>query len=138
MGTVVLRWIDGKLMVGSDTHNHSIVIGRSPENPDEFLGMKASDLLLLSAAACSSYDVLEILSKQREPLSGFKVLCSGDQLPDPPYTFTCIHLHYIINGSVREDRLKKAIQLSEEKYCSVITTLRLGIPVTSDFEIIPE
>lgn len=138
MGTVTLRWVAGKLMVGTDTHNHSIVIGRSPENPDEFLGMNASDLLLLSAAACSAYDVLEILVKQREPVSDFKIHCSGDQLSDPPYTFTCIHLQYIVSGAVNKDKLKKAIQLSEEKYCSVISTLRLGVPVSSDFEIIRE
>jgi putative redox protein len=136
MGVITLRWVGGNLMVGTDTHNHSIVVGRSPDNADEFLGMKPSDLLLVSAAACSSYDVLEILAKQREPLVDFKVLCSGDQMSDPPYTFTHVHIHYIIYGLVNEDKLKKAIQLSEDKYCSVISTLRLGVPVTSDYEII--
>jgi len=136
MGTVTLRWVEGKLMVGTDTHNHSIVVGRSPENQDEFVGMKPSDLLLIAAAACASYDVIEILAKQREPMQDFKVFCSGDQLPDPPYSFTCIQLHYLVYGQVNDERLKKAIQLSEDKYCSVISTLRLGVPVTSDFEII--
>jgi putative redox protein len=136
MGAVTLRWVDGKLMVGTDTNNHSIVIGRSPENQDEFVGMKPSDLLLISAAACASYDVIEILTKQRAPVLDFKVFCSGDQLSDPPYSFTCIHLHYIVYEQVSGEKLKKAIQLSEDKYCSVISTLRLGVPVTSDFEII--
>ncbi len=136
MGTVILRWLEGKMMVGTDTHNHSVVVGRSPENQDEFVGMKPSDLLLIAAAACASYDVIEILTKQRVPMLDFKVLCSGDQLPDPPYTYTCIHLHYIVHGQVSGEKLKKAIQLSEDKYCSVISTLRLGVPVTSDFEII--
>lgn len=138
MGTVALRWVGGTLMVGTDSRNHSVVIGRSPDNQSEFLGMKASDLLLISAAACASYDVLEILAKQRETLVDFKVLCTGDQLPDPPYTFTSIHIHYIAHGAVNEERLKRAIQLSEEKYCSVISTLRPGVPVTSDYEVIAE
>lgn len=135
MADVTLRWVEGKLMVGTDSKGHSIAIGRSPEKPDEFAGMKPSDLLILAAASCSAYDVIEILTKQREPLDGFKVVCQADQQPDPPYTFTCIHLHYILDGNLNPEKVQRAIQLSEDKYCSVISTLRLGIPVTSDFEI---
>lgn len=136
MGTVTLRWVEGLLMVGTDSTGHSIVIGRSPENKDSLIGMKASDLLLLAAAACSVYDVVEILTKQREPLQDLKVFCSGDQLPNPPYTFTKIHLHYQVKGAVDEKKLARAIQLSEDKYCSVISTLRPSVPVSSDYEII--
>ena len=137
MGTVTLRWVEGLLMVGTDSTGHSIVIGRSPEDKDSFVGLKASDLLLLAAAACSVYDVVEILAKQREPLQDLKVFCTGDQLPDPPYTFTKIHLHYQVKGAVDEKKLARAIQLSEDKYCSVISTLRPSVPVSSDYEIIP-
>lgn len=136
MGTVTLRWVEGLLMVGTDSTGHSIVIGRSPENKDTLIGMKASDLLLLAAAACSVYDVIEILTKQREPLQDLKVFCSGDQLPNPPYTFTKIHLHYQVKGAVDEKKLARAIQLSEDKYCSVISTLRPSVPVSSDYEIV--
>jgi putative redox protein len=62
MGTVTIRWVERTLMVGTDSTGHSIVIGRSPEQQDAFLGMKPSDLLLLSVAACTAYDVLEFLS----------------------------------------------------------------------------
>jgi putative redox protein len=135
MGTVTLRWVEGLMFVGTDTTGHSIVIGRSPENREEFIGLKASDLLLLSAAACSTYDVVDILAKQREPLQDLKVLCSGDQLSDPPYTFTRIHLHYVATGAVDPKKLERAIQLSEDKYCSVISSLRPGVPISSDYEI---
>ena len=136
MGTITLHWLEGKLMVGIDSNHNAIVIGKSRERPDEFVGMKPSDLLLISAAACSAYDVVEILQKQREPLHGLKVLCSGEQMPEPPYTFTSIHIHYIVDGEVNPTKLKKAIYLSEDKYCSVISTLRPGVPVTSDYEIV--
>ncbi len=136
MGIVTLRWVEGKMMVGTDSVGHSIVIGRSPEDPSKFAGMKPSDLLLLAAASCSTYDVIEILTKQREPLQDIKVFCQGDQESDPPYTFICLHLHYIVTGPVNPEKLDRAIQLAEDKYCSVISTLRLGIPVTSDYEIV--
>jgi putative redox protein len=137
MGTVTIRWIEGVFMVGTDSNGHSIAIGRSPDDRSVFNGMKPSDLLLLAAASCSGYDVVDILQKQREPLRDFKVLCTGAQLPEPPSTFTNIHLHYIIYGEVRPEKLERAIQLSEEKYCSVTTSLRPGVNITSDYEIIP-
>jgi putative redox protein len=71
-------------------------------------------------------------------LKDVKVLCSGEQQPDPPFTFTKIHLQYHVYGNVNPKNLTRAIQLSEEKYCSVISTLRPGVPVSSDFDIHPE
>lgn len=135
MATVTIRWVDRTLMVGTDTTGHSIVIGRSPEEHSKFIGLKASDLLMISLAACTAYDVLEILNKQREPLEDFKVLCSGEQLSDPPYTFTSIHLNYQVEGNVDRAKLERAIRLSEEKYCSVMITLKQGVPITSEYEI---
>jgi len=135
MGAVTLRWVESKLMVGSDSNGHSVVIGRSPEDHDIWNGIKPSDLLLLAAASCSAYDVVEILAKQREPLKDIKVVCRGEQQSNPPYTFTQIHMHYVIKGNVDPVKLERAIHLSEDKYCSVVSTLRLGIPVTSDYEI---
>jgi len=137
MSTVTLRWVDGKLMVGTDSNGHSIVIGKLPEDEKTFIGIKPSDLLLLAAAACTAYDVIEILLKQREPLKDLKILCSGEQLSEPPYNFTGIHLHYMIIGDVNKEKLERAIRLTEDKYCSVVTTLRPALPVTSDYEIKP-
>jgi putative redox protein len=124
------------MMVGTDTTGHSIAIGRSPEDSSQFVGMKPSDLLLIAAASCAMHDVIEILMKQREPLLDLKTHCTGEQQADPPYTFTRIHLHYVIYGNVNPEKLVKAIRLSEDKYCSVISTLRPGVPISSDFEII--
>ena len=135
MGSVTLRWVESKLMVGSDSNGHSIVIGRSPEDHHSWNGMKPSDLLLLAVASCSAYDVVEILTKQREPLKDFKLICKGEQQDEPPYTFTQIHLHYMIRGNVNPGRLERAIDLSENKYCSVISSLRPGVPISSDYEI---
>lgn len=137
MGTVTLRWLESLLMVGTDSNGHSIVIGKNPEGDPPWNGIKPSDLLLLAAASCSAYDVVTILTKQREPMEDMKVVCSGEQLPEPPYAFTEIHLHYIVTGAINPEKLEKAIQLSEVKYCSVICTLSAGgLQVTSDFEII--
>ena len=137
MGTVNLQWVNKQLFVASDSNGHSFTVGRSPEAPSQWIGLKPSDLLLLSVAACSTWDVVEILGKQREPLRDLQVSCTGEQMSEPPYTFTRIHIHYFAYGAVNPERLEKAIRLSEDKYCSVISTLRPGVPVTSEFEICP-
>jgi len=138
MGRITLRWIEARMMVGTDSNDHSVVIGRSAEKDGGFVGIKPSDLLLMAAASCSMYDVVDILQKQREPLKDLKIICSGDQMSEPPYTFTKIHLHYVVKGSVNPEKLQKAIKLSEDKYCSVISTLRPGVPVSSDYAIVQE
>jgi len=135
MGEISIRWIEDKMMSASDSNGHSIVVGRSPDPQYTWIGVKPSDLLLMSAGSCAAYDVVSILIKQREPLRDLKVICSGEQMEEPPYRFISIHLHYIISGGVSEEKALKAIRLSEDKYCSVTNTLKPGVSISSDFEI---
>jgi putative redox protein len=123
-------------MVGVDSFGHSLVIGSWPEKEPQWAGMKPSDLLMLAAASCSTYDIVMILTKQKEPLLGLEVSCHGKQETEPPYQFTAIHLHYTFKGPVNPKKAERAIQLSEEKYCSVTNTLKHGVKITSDFEIV--
>ncbi|MCB9135255.1 MAG: OsmC family protein [Anaerolineales bacterium] len=134
--TVALKWLESKLMTGADSSGRPIVIGNSFDRDPKWGGLKASDLLLLAAASCSTYDVVDILTKQREPLVGLDVQCAGEQDAEPPYRFTKIHLHYKVIGNINPAKLERAIQLSEEKYCSVINTLKPTVEITSDYEII--
>ena len=137
MGTVAIKWIDSQLMVGVDSFGHPLIGGSWPEKEPEWAGLKPSDLLLLSAASCSCYDVVMILTKQREPLEGLEVTCSGEQASEAPYQFTSLHLHYIVKGKgLNPKKVERAIRLSEDKYCSVINTLKPTVEITSDFEII--
>jgi len=135
MGTVSIKWIESQLMVGADSFGHPLVAGSWPEKGPEWAGLKPSDLLLLSAASCSAYDVIMILTKQREPLEDLEVQCTGTQAETPPYAFTHIHLHYRVTGAVSEAKLARAIALSEDKYCSVTNTLKPTVEITSDFEV---
>ncbi len=136
MGKVKLKWINSQLMVGVDSFGHPLVMGSWPEQNPEWAGLKPSDLLLLSAASCSAYDVALILVKQREPLQGLEVTCSGEQQTEPPHAFTRIHLHYVLRGALNPEKAERAIRLSEDRYCSVINTLKPTVEVTSDFEIV--
>jgi putative redox protein len=137
METVGVKWIESQLMTGVDSFGHPLVIGSWPEKEPEWAGLKPSDLLLLSAASCSCYDVVMILTKKREPLEGLEVSCTGEQESEPPYAFTKIHLHYTVKGSqLNPKKVERAIRLSEDKYCSVINTLKATVEITSDFEMV--
>jgi putative redox protein len=134
-GDVYIKWVDSFLMTGIDSRGNPLTIGAREEHEPKWQGLKASDLLLLAAASCASHDVVMILKKQREPLAGLDVRCTGEQETDPPYQFTHIHLHYIFRGNLDPERVAKAIRLSEEKYCCVTNTLKAALDITSDFEI---
>jgi putative redox protein len=136
-GSVWIKWIGSNMMTGFDSRGTPLVIGRWPERDPESLGLKASDLLLLAAASCSTYDIVTILTKQREPLENVEVICTGDQQKEAPFKFTHIHLHYRLTGNINPEKAERAIQLSEEKYCSVTNTLRGNVEISSDFEIVP-
>ena len=135
MSTATVKWIQGKQFVGIDSTQHSVVIS----TPSEGVGVKPSDMLLLAVASCTAVDVVEILTKKRMPLSLLEISASGEQDQDPPWTFRKIHLHYKLHGTgLTEKAAAQAIQLSEEKYCSVAATLRATAEITYDFEVVEE
>ena len=135
MGTATVKWIEGKQFIGVDSTNHSVVLS----TPKEGIGIKPSDLLLIAVASCSAVDVVEILEKKRMTLTHLEISSSGEQDQDPPWTFRKIHMHYKIGGkNLTEKAVAQAIQLSEEKYCSVAATIRGTAEIITDFEILEE
>jgi putative redox protein len=135
MGTATVKWIEGKQFIGVDSTHHSVVLS----TPDEGIGVKPSDLLLIAVASCSAVDVVEILTKKRMTLTYLEISSTGEQDQDPPWTFRKVHLHYKIGGkNLTEKAVAQAIQLSEEKYCSVAATIRATAQIITDFEILEE
>jgi putative redox protein len=135
MANASVRWVSGKRFIGIDSTNHSVVLS----TPDEDIGMKPSDLLLVALASCTAVDVVEILTKKHIQLSGLEIGVNGEQDNDPPWTFRKIHLHYRVGGKgLTAKAVEQAIQLSEEKYCSVAATLRGVATITTSFELLPE
>lgn len=133
---VELDWVRGRMFAGRDSYGNSIVIGSTPGDTIEFKGVKPSDLLVMSLVACSSYDVVEIIEKQRHRLHSLRVTATSQQQNHPPYAFEKIHLHYhVVAHGLKQEQLKRAIELSETKYCSVYNTLKHGVELSSDFEL---
>jgi putative redox protein len=92
--------------------------------------------VLLAAASCSTIDVELILEKMRQSLESIKVEVSGTRAETIPKVFTEIHLHYILKGDLKEEKVKKAIKMSVHEYCSVLTMLSKTATIHTTFEII--
>ena len=133
--TTTIQWLTGKRFVGIDSTNHSVVLS----SKDEGIGMKPSDMLLIALAACTAVDVVEILGKKRMALDLLEIITTGEQDADPPWTFRKIHMKFRLSGQgLTEKAVEQAIQLSEEKYCSVAATVRATAAITTEFELINE
>jgi putative redox protein len=133
MAQVNIAWVGKKTFVGTDSTNHSVVIS----SVEDGVGCKPSELLLMALGSCTAYDVVGILEKKRYVLDDVQVQVTGEQDADPPWQFRRIHVHYRVMGqNLRDEDVRKAIELSEEKYCSVAATLRHGAEITVDYEVV--
>jgi putative redox protein len=135
-GTVHAKWIEGELFVGADRNGRSILIGNSNARQPAWGGIKPSDLLLLGLIGCSGYDIVDILAKQHQQLAVLEISATGHQSDDPPYAFTQITVEYFLRGKdLNEALVQRAVDLSENKYCSVMATVRPGCAITTRFRI---
>jgi putative redox protein len=129
---IVLKETD--LFVGNTPSGHAILldtdhIRNSAPTPME--------LLLVALGSCTSVDVVSILKKKRQEVSAYQVEVRGERRDDHPRSFKRMEVHHIVTGrNISEQSVAQAIQLSEEKYCSVAATLRPTAEIVSSFEII--
>lgn len=134
---VSIKWVEKRQFVGTDSTKHSVVM--SSQDEENAVGMKMSELMLVSLGGCTSYDVVDILHKKRQIVTGLDVTITWEQDPDPPWTYRKIHLHYEVRGKgLKEKAVDSAIRLSEEKYCSVGATLSGKAEITHDFVIVED
>jgi putative redox protein len=101
-------------------------------------GMSPMQLLLAAIGGCSSIDIISILKKQRQPLVDIAMSVEGKRRETPPKVFEEIHVHYTLWGDVEADKVKRAIELSLEKYCSVSQMLEKTATLTYTFSIEPQ
>jgi len=131
---VRIKWVEKRQFVGIDSSKHSVVM--SSHDEENGIGVSPSQLLLIGLGGCTAYDVVSILEKKRQTLTGLEVIVSGEQDADPPWTYRQIHLHYVLRGKgLKEKAVDDAIKLSEERYCSVAATVRGVAEITYDYVI---
>src|SRR4029077_19139754 len=95
------------------------------------------ELVLIALGACTATDVVSVLEKKRQKLESLEVLCSGERAAEPPTVWTKLEILYRLRGKLDDGAVKHAIELSDDKYCSVSATLRKTATLTWKYEILP-
>jgi len=134
MQTGTVKWIGEEKFVAASPSGHAIPLDSDRQSNSAPGPM---ELLLLALGACTATDIVIILKKKRQKLEALEVLCSGERAADPPQVWTKLELVYRLRGQLDHAAVKQAIQLSEEKYCSVSAMLKKTATITWRFEILP-
>ncbi len=131
-------WNRGLQFVGTSGSGHGVVVDSTPDEGGFDAGPSNTEYLLIALCGCTGMDVVTILNKKRVRFDDFEVEARGEKTAEPPNKLTAIHIVYRIWGDVPESALKQAIELSEEKYCTVANTLRGVADITYEYHINPE
>lgn len=129
--------IDGVAFEGTADSGHKITIDGPPEYGGRNLGARPMELVLLGLGACTAFDVVHILRKSRHEVTSCRVELEADRADQVPKVFTNIRVRYVISGKNLQDKaVKRAVELSAEKYCSASIMLAKTANITHDYEIV--
>jgi putative redox protein len=128
-----LLWLGGGLRFQGTSGGESIAISGLGDPPG--LGPGPMELLLLAVGGCTGMDVVSILRKMRQPVEEFRIEVHGERAEEHPRKYTSIEVVYRFRGDLNEDRVARAIELSETRYCAVEATLRDSVSITSRYVI---
>lgn len=133
-----IKWTEQVQFVGSSDSGHPVVMDGPVDGGGRNLGLRPMELVLLGTGGCTAYDVVDILKKSRQPIRDCVVEIEAERAPEAPKVFTRIHIHFVISGTgLSEAAVKRAVDLSAEKYCSASIMLkRAGVQVTHDYRIV--
>ena len=134
MQTASIKWIGEEKFVATSPSGHAIAID-SDRSSNKAPG--PMELVLMALGACTATDVVSILKKKRQKLESLEVICSGQRAPEPPTVWIKLEILYRLRGRLDETAVKRAIELSEKKYCSVSALLQKTATLTWRHEILP-
>ncbi len=133
--TVTLTQAHGthRQFVATSGTGHHLLIDDAAGNT----GAKPIELVAIALAGCTAFDVIGILRKKRQQVTGYEVRVEAEQAPNPPNVFTAVHIHHVLTGiDVSAQAVADAIRLSEEKYCAVGAMLQKSAELHATFEIV--
>jgi len=134
MQTANVKWIGGQQFVAVSPSGHALAMDSDRQSNT---GPGPMELLLMALGGCTATDIVIILEKKRQKLQSLEVICSGERAADPPQVWTKLEILFRLRGNIDEAAAQRAIQLSEEKYCSVSATLKKSAELTWRYEILP-
>jgi len=134
-----VKLIENVCLLAEADSGHGVVIDGAPAIGGRNLGVRPMEMVLMGLGGCTAMDVLSILKKQRQQVTDCVIEVDAKRREEEPQIFIQIHLHYIITGhDLKENHVKRAVELSAEKYCSVSAMLSKTAQLSYDYEIIME
>ena len=133
-----VKWMDGAMFVGESGSGHSVVMDGPEDLGGRNLAARPMEMLLLGTGGCSIYDVLSMLKKSRQQVTDCRVELQAERADAVPAVFTRINMHFVVTGvGLKENQVKRAVELSAEKYCSASIMLgAAGVEITHTYEIV--
>lgn len=135
-----VKWVEDSMFLGESGSGHTVIMDGPPDHGGRNVGIRPMEMLLIGLGGCSSFDVMSILKKSRQQVTNCIAEIEAERADAIPAVFTKIHLHFVVTGmALNEAQVKRAIELSAEKYCSAsIMFGKAGVEITHDYEIVAQ
>lgn len=133
-----VKWTDGAMFVGESGSGHTVVMDGPEDLGGRNMGPRPMEMLLIGTGGCSVYDVMSMLKKSRQQVVDCRVDMQAERADAVPAVFTSINMHFVVTGvGLKENHVKRAVELSAEKYCSASIMLgAAGVEITHSFELV--
>lgn len=134
-----VHWVAdaGMVMLAETASGHTLTMDGAPEGGGRNLAPRPMETLLAGAGGCTAYDIVLILQRGRQPVTGCSVKLTAERAATDPKVFTKLHLHFTVQGRGLPDApVARAVALSHEKYCSATAMLGRTAEITTSFEVI--
>ncbi|MBM3385631.1 MAG: OsmC family protein [Betaproteobacteria bacterium] len=135
-----VRWSgDGMTFLAETGSHHLLAMDGAPEGGGRNLAPRPMETLLAGAGGCTAYDVVVILKKNRQDITGCEVRLQAERAPTDPKVFTRIHYRFTVRGrNLKRSLVEQALRLSHEKYCSATAMLERTAAITRELEIVED
>ena len=132
-----IKWVENVCFMGESETGHAVILDGAAENGGRNMGMRPMEMLLIGMGACTSFDVVTILKKARQPITDCVAEIDATRADEVPKVFTKIHVHFVVSGAgLNPVQVERAVKLSAEKYCSASIMLGKAAEITHDYEIL--
>ncbi|AMJ60142.1 OsmC family protein [Bosea sp. PAMC 26642] len=132
-------WVEGMAFMGEAGSGHAVIMDGAPEYGGRNIGIRPMEMLLIGLAGCTGFDVVQILKKGREPVTGCEVEVEAERATKDPKVFTKLHIAYRISGrGLSAAKAERAVTLSKEKYCSASIMLGATAAMTYAIDLVDE
>ena len=133
------KWVEGMAFMGEAGSGHAVIMDGAPEYGGRNIGIRPMEMLLIGLAGCTGFDVVQILQKGREAVTGCEVEVEAERATEDPKVFTKIHIAYRVSGrGLSQAKAERAVTLSKEKYCSASIMLGATAQMSTSLVVIDE